>query len=178
MRTHVGVALALVLLGIGLTRAAYAGDAGVWTVASNPVWSPDGASVAWGEISPDGSRYRIETAAATAGSAPRTVYSGKAIDGDCCHALTWTRSGRFLFISNFTLLSLPVRGGRPTALFHRSTSEYLLSPNEETAAVVDGCACGHAPDKIAFVNVRGGVPRELPVAKNLSDDPVTFSPDG
>jgi Tol biopolymer transport system component len=44
--------------------------------------------------------------------------------------------------------------------------------------VVDGCACGHATDKIAFVNVRGGAPVFIPVARNVSDDPVTFSPDG
>ena len=172
------VALLLVGLAGVLAQAGSAGSADSWTISSNPVWSPDGTAVAWGEVSPAGNRYRIETAAAAAMSRPHTIYSSKPFPGGCCGALTWTRSGRILYIANFTLLSVPVAGGRPTVLFRGSTPEYLLSPNQETVVVVDGCDCGHDTDKIAFVSVRGGAPRELPVSKNVSDDPVTFSPDG
>jgi Tol biopolymer transport system component len=177
-RSHAVVASLLLVLAAALSQVGSARTADLWTINSNPVWSPDGTSVAWAEVSPNGSRYRIETAAATAMSTPQTVYSAKAVDGDCCHSLTWARSGRFIFISNFTLLSVPVTGGRATVLFHGSTPGYLLSPNQETVVVVDGCACGHATDKIAFVNVFGGAAHELPVAKNVSEDPVAFSPDG
>ncbi len=171
------VLVSAVLAGV-LTRAGAASGSDSWTISSNPVWSPDGASVAWGEVSPSGSRYRIETAAAAAMSTPHTVYSSKPFPGGCCGALTWTRSGRILYIANFTLLSVPATGGRPTVVFRASTPGYVLSPNQETAAVVDGCGCGHGTDRIAFVSLRGGAPQELPVSRNASDDPVTFSPDG
>lgn len=176
--TLVKVVLPLVLFAGVLTRAGSTSGADLWTISSNPVWSPDGRSVAWGEVSPAGSRYRIETAAATATSTPHTIYASKPFPGGCCGRLTWTRSGRIFYIANYTLFSVPATGGRPTVLFHGSTPDYLLSPDQETAVVVDGCECGHATDKIAFVNVGGGEPHELPVSKNVSDDPVTFSPDG
>ena len=169
--------LLFVLAGL-LTQADSASSADSWAISSNPVWSPSGTSVAWGEVNPAGNRYRIETAASSAMAAPHTVYSSKPFPGGCCDPLTWTRSGRILYIANFTLFSIPAAGGKPTVLFRGSTSRYILSPNQETVAVVDGCDCGHDTDKIAFVNVRGGAPHELPVPKNVSDDPVTFSPDG
>src|SRR5581483_12297432 len=153
-------------------------SADLWTISSNPVWSPDGRSVVWAGVNQAGNRYRIETAPAAAMSTPHTIYSSKPFPGGCCGPLTWTRSGRILYIANFTLLSVPASGGRPTLLFRGSTPDYILSPNQETVVVVDGCECGHATDKIAFVNVRGGAPRFLPVARNVSDDPVAFSPDG
>ena len=148
-------ALLLVVLA-SVIQVGSAGSADLWTINSDPVWSPDGASVAWGEVGPAGNRYRIETAAATATSTPHTIYSAKAVDGDCCHSLTWTGSGRiFLQIANNTLLSIPATGGSPMVLFRATASGYILSPNQETVAVVDGCGCGHATDKIAFVNVGG-----------------------
>ncbi len=168
------VALAGGLAPVGPARS----SADSWTISSNPVWSPDGASVAWGEVDPAGNRYRIETAAAASMSKPHTIYSSKPFPGGCCGPLTWTRSGRILYIANYTLLSVPAAGGRPTVLFRGSTPAYIVSPNQETVVVVDGCGCGHERDKIAFVNVRGGAPHELPVSENVSDDPVTFSPDG
>lgn len=171
-------ALFVVVFAGVLAQAGLASSSGEWTVSSNPVWSPDGASVAWAEINLARNRYRIETAAASAMAAPHTIYMSKAVDGDCCQSLSWTRSGRILYISNFNLLSVPVTGGRSTVLFRRSASGYILAPDQETVAVVDGCGCGHAPDKIAFVNLGGGAPYELPVFKNVSDDPAAFSPDG
>ena len=176
--TLVKVALLPVVLAGVLAQVGSAGSGDSWTVSSNPVWSPDGRSVAWGEVSPAGNRYRIETAAAAAMSTSHTVYSSRPFPGGCCGPLTWTRAGRILYIANYTLLSVPAAGGRPTVLFRGSTSHYILSPNQETVVAVDGCGCGHDTDKIAFVNVRGGAPHELPVSKNVSDDPVAFSPDG
>lgn len=172
-----GILLLGVVVGV-LTQAGSARSADLWTVSSNPVWSPDGTSVAWAEVSPAGTRYRIETAAAASLSTPHTIFSSKPFPGGCCGPLRWTSSGRILFIANFTLFSIPVTGGTPTVLFSRSTSDYVLSANQETAAVVDGCDCGHATDKIALVNVSGGTTRELSGPKNVSYDPVSFSPDG
>lgn len=176
--TQLKIVLLLVLLAAVLTLVGSGSSADLWTISSNPVWSPDGTSVVWAEVSPSGSRYRIETAAAAAMSTPHTIYSSKPFPGGCCDPLTWTRSGRILYIANYTLFSVPAIGGRSTALFRGSTPEYILSPNQETVVAVDGCACGHATDKIAFVNVHGGVPVYLPVSRNVSDDPVAFSPDG
>ena len=112
------------------------------------------------------------------GDAAHDLHPSKPFPGGCCEPLHWTRSNRILFIANFTLFSVPANGGAPAVLFRKSTSQYLLSPNQETVAVVDGCECGHATDKIALMNVDGSALRELPVAKNVSDDPVAFSPDG
>lgn len=176
--TLVKAALLLVALASVLTQVGSASSADSWTISSNPAWSPDGGTVVWGEVNPAGDRYRIEAATASAMSVPRTIYSSKPFPGGCCDPLTWTRSGRILYIANFTLFSVPAAGGRPTVLFRGSTPRYILSPNQETVAVVDGCGCGHDTDKIAFVNVRGGAPHELPVSRNVSDDPVAFSPDG
>ncbi len=176
--TLVKVALLLVALAGVFAHVGSGSSTDSWTISSNPVWSPDGASVAWGEVSPAGNRYRIEIAAAAAMSKPHTIYSSRPFPGGCCSRLTWTRSGRILYIANFTLLSVPATGGRPTVLFRGSTPDYMLSSNQETVVVVDGCGCGHDTDKIAFVNARGGVPHELPVSRNVSNDPVTFSPDG
>ena len=58
--------------------------------------------MAWGEVSPAGNRYRIETAAAAATSTPHTIYSSKPFPGGCCGPLTWTRSGRIIYIANYT----------------------------------------------------------------------------
>lgn len=180
MRTASLVKVVLLLVGAAgvLAQVGSAGGADSWTISSNPVWSPDGTSVAWGEVDLAGNRYRIETAAATSMSKPHTIYSSRPFPGGCCVPLAWTRSGRILYIANFALLSVPAAGGSPTVLFRGSTPEYILSPNQETVVVVDGCGCGHDTDRIAFVDVRGGARHELPVSKNVSDDPVTFSPDG
>src|SRR5579862_4089361 len=180
MRTAIVAKVALLLVALAgvLAPVGSASRTDSWTISSNPVWSPDGTSVAWGEVSPTGTRYRIETAAATAMSTPHTIYSSKPFPGGCCHPLTWTRSGRILYVANFTLFSVPATGGSPTVLFRGSTPGYMLSPNTETVAVIDGCACPGGTDKVALVNVNGGAPHVLPVAKNVSDDPVAFSPDG
>ena len=171
-------ALLLVVLAGVLPQVGSASGAELWTISSNPVWSPGGRLVAWAEVNLAGNRYRVETAVASSMAVPHTVYSSKPFPGGCCDPLTWTRSGRILYIANFTLFSVPATGGKPTVLFRGSISGYILSPNQETVAVVDGCGCGHDTDKIAFVNLRGGAMYELPVSKNVSDDPVTFSPDG
>jgi len=176
--TLVTIALLLAALAGVLTDDGSARGDDSWTIGSNPVWSPDGTSVAWAEVNAAGNRYRIETAVVSPAAPPHTIFTSKPFPGGCCDPLTWTRSGRILYVANYTLLSVPATGGRPKVLFRGSTPGYILSPNQETVAVIDGCGCGHDTDRIAFGEVRGGSLQELPVAKNVSDDPVTFSPDG
>ena len=121
-----------------------------------------------------GSRYRIVEATLSAGGALRTLISGRATDG-CCDPVLTTATGQILFVSNFTLTS--ATGGTARKLFS-STPWYILSPNRQTAAFTDGCGCGHAPDAVGLIDVRGGKPLVVPKPAGETDEIDGFSPDG
>jgi Tol biopolymer transport system component len=159
---------------VALVFAAGGVGAGTQPDATSPNWSPDGGEVAFAYM--DSSRYRI-VAAPTVGSGPiRTIYAAKNADG-CCDPMQWAAGGKILFVTNYTLMSLPASGGKPTRLFS-STPWFILSPNREVAAFTDGCGCGHAPDAVGLVNVSGGKPRVISKPAKASDEIDSFSPDG
>jgi Tol biopolymer transport system component len=143
--------------------------------AANPTWSPDGSEIAFVYV---GSSYqcRIVAASAVTGGSRRTLYAGRAADGSCGQ-IRWAAGGRILFIANYTLMSVPATGGKPTRLFS-STPWFILSPNGKTAAFENGAGQESAPDAIGLVDVRGGKPLAVPKPKNATDSIAGFSPDG
>ena len=127
-------------------------SAGDLSIDTNPTWSPDGAQVAFAYSGT--STFRIVTAPASGGGPIHTVHSGKSVDG-CCDPMLWSRAGRILFQSDFSLLSESPSGGKPTTLT-KNISWFTLSPNGETAAF-DGPG-GHSPSSIGLATTceRGG----------------------
>jgi Tol biopolymer transport system component len=168
--------LAVMAAGVvGVTAAGAVSGATGWVVYGDPSWSPDGTHVVFAY-----SRgftveaYRIVEAPAVRGPV-RTIYAAE--NNGCCDMIRWGAAGRIVFITNDTLTSLTVSGGKPTKLFS-STPWFILSPNRETAAFDNGCACGHSPDAIGLVSVRGGKRVMIPKPANVTDDIEGFSPDG
>ena len=139
--------------------------------AANPTWSPDGAQIAFARLGVPLGRVEVMNAD---GSGKHALYSSR--DG-CCEPVLWGASGRIVFVDNFQLFSMLGSGGRQKKLFE-GTPWFILSPNRETVAFDDGCGCGHAPDSIAFVGVRGGKPFVVPRPKKVTDEIDGFSPDG
>ncbi len=137
---------------------------------ANPTWSPNGKQIAYTVASSP--RQRLVTAAAT-GTGARTL---TAMDS-CCEPIRWAASGRIVFSSNYTIWSIPGNGGSPTKIADGS-NWFILSPNLETVAFIEGCDCGHAPDAVGIVGVRGGAPVIVPRPDGVSDEIDGFSPDG
>jgi Tol biopolymer transport system component len=117
---------------------------------------------------------RVETVGADGGS-PHVVAP---LQDSCCEPLAWAADDRIVDIANFTLQAVAATGGRPKSLSKASTPWFLLSPDRQTIAYDDGCACGHAADSIGLVAVAGGKPFVVPRPKNTSDSIDGFSPDG
>jgi Tol biopolymer transport system component len=141
---------------------------------SNPAWAPDGNSVAFAYATP--SRYSVATVGLSGHAPIRTIYSEKSDEG-CCDRMFWSRTGRIVFVANFTLTSVPVSGGRATHLF-RSTSSFFLSPNGETAIFDNGPGRETAADAIGLVPVGGGRTRMIPKPKHAADYAKGLTPDG
>jgi Tol biopolymer transport system component len=140
-------------------------------ISTDPTWSPNGNEIAFAE---GAATYRIVTAPASGGGAMRTVYSAKNVEG-CCEPLLWSATGRILFQSNFSLMSVRPDGGKATTLAS-NISWFFLSPNGATAAF-DGPG-GKSPSGIGLVNVSGGEPVMVPRPANAGDVVNGFSPDG
>jgi Tol biopolymer transport system component len=163
-----------IVAGSSAILAAAAASAAQQPNATSPTWSPDGSRIAFAYT--DSSRFRIVSAPATGDGPTRTLYAAKNANG-CCDPMAWGSANRLLFVANYTLMSLPTMGGKPTPRFS-STPWFVLSPNSETVAFTDGCGCGHAPDAVAMVNVRGGRPAVVAKPARASDEVDGFSPDG
>jgi Tol biopolymer transport system component len=139
--------------------------------AANPAWSPDGTQIAFAYLGVP--RGRVEVMSAADGSGKHARYSGDS----CCEPVLWAAGNRIAFVSNFELFIIDRGGGKPTKLFSQ-TPWFILSPDRGTVALDDGCGCGHSPDSVALVNVRGGKPVLVPRPKTVTDQIDGFSPDG
>jgi len=140
--------------------------------AANPSWSPDGTQIAFAYLGAP--RQWVEVMRASDGGGKHPAFVSK--DG-CCEPVLWAAGNRIAFINNFVVSSVAATGGKLIKLFG-STPWFILSPNRETVALDDGCGCGHSPDSVALVGVRGGKPLVVPRPKNVSDSIDGFSPDG
>jgi Tol biopolymer transport system component len=170
--------VALAALGTGLLLAACGGASRAAATATaqgleaaNPTWSRDGTQIAYAYIGRP--RGRVDVMSAADGSAKRARYSADS----CCEPVLWAAGNRIAFVSNFELFSVDRAGGKPTKLFS-GTPWFILSPNGETAAVDHGCGCGHSPDAVVLVSVRGGRPIAVPRPAKTNDSIDGFSPDG
>jgi Tol biopolymer transport system component len=142
-------------------------------VIGNPAISPDGRQVAYsvggGAHSP--SRLVVRD---LAGGVPRTVFS---IRDSCCDPIAYAQQRRIVFVSDYRLESVDTTTRKATLLFG-DASRFILSPNRETVAFDDGCACGHAPDAIGLVDAAGGKVTVIAKPKTATDTIDGFSPDG
>lgn len=170
--------VALAAFSVGFLLTAFGGTSGAAAPATaqrleaaNPTWSPDGKRIAFAYLGAP--RGRVEVMSAADGSGKHASYSADS----CCEPVLWAAGNRIAFVSNFELFSVDQGSGKPTKRFS-GTPWFILSPNRETVALDDGCGCGHAPDSIALVSVRGGRPFVIARPKNTSDSIDGFSPDG
>ena len=141
--------------------------------AVSPTFSPDGTRVAFAYQ--QSSSYGIATTQANGRGPLRTLYS--AANGGAPPAqVSWAGNGLILFVSNYTLMTVPDTGGKATRMF--GTPFFVLSPNRMIVAFDHGCDCGHVPDSIRLVDVRGGKPVAIPQPRDVTDEIDGFSPDG
>lgn len=159
-----------------VTAADGAHAAGGSLEAANPTWSADGTQIAFAYVGKPASERRqwLELMRASDGGDKHPAFVSR--DG-CCEPVLWAAGDRIAFIDNFQVMSVAATGGKPLRLFE-STPWFTLSPNRETVALADGCGCGHSPDSVALVGVRGGKPLVILRPKNTSDSIDGFSPDG
>jgi hypothetical protein len=139
--------------------------------AANPSWSPDGGQIAFAYFGVPLERLEVMGAD---GSGKHALYQSR---NGCCEPVLWGASGRVVFVDDYRLFTVPESGGRPTELFE-GTPWFILSPDRAAVAFDDGCGCGHQPESVALVDVRGGTPIVVPRPKNATDEIDGFSPDG
>lgn len=161
--------LPLALLALGLI--ALPANAATLPEAANPTWSADGTQIAYAELGVPNGSVRVMNAAD--GGGKRTLFTSDS----CCEPVLWGAGNRIAFVANYQLFTVGRSGGKATKLF-TNTPWFILSPNRETIALDSGCGCGHAPDSIVLMSVRGGKPFVIARPKNTSDSIDGFSPDG
>ena len=161
----------LLTAGAAVSFAGAVSSASSPAIVTNPTWSPDGSEVAFAYTS--STNYRIVIAPAAGAGPIRTLYL--ATQDGCCDPMLWSAAGRLLYLNNYSLMSLPIRGGKPTKLVS-NVSRFLLSPNSATLAF-DGHE-QQAPVRIGLVDVRGGKPTLVPGPATTIDSVDGFSPDG
>jgi Tol biopolymer transport system component len=144
---------------------------------ANPTWTSDGTRVAYANLGSSSARGELVVAYAD-GSGRHVVYKSDT----CCEPVLGAAGSRIVFVSNFQLYAVGAGGGKVTPLALSpgfNTPWFTLSPNRETIAFDDGCACGHSPDSVALVGVRaGGRPFVVARPKKTTDSIDGFSPDG
>ena len=165
---RVVVLIAVACVAAAMAGASSSGNGSV--IASNPTWSPDGKAIAFAYATSQ--TYRIVTMPVT-GGAIRTVYSST--NGGCCDPMLWSRTGRIVFVNNYSLISVAASGGKPKRLAVNA-QWFILSPNGATAAWDEAGQQG--PLGIGLVDVTDGSPTPVPRPASESDAVYSFSPDG
>ena len=167
--SHVVLLVVMAAASTALTGGAHAAGS---LEAANPTWSADGTQIAFAyEGAP---RQWLELMRASDGGSKHPAFVSR--DG-CCEPVLWAAGNRIAFIDNFEVSTVAATGGKRVKLFG-STPWFILSPNRETVALDDGCGCGHSPDSVALVAVRGGKPLVIRRPANTTDSVDGFSPDG
>jgi Tol biopolymer transport system component len=139
--------------------------------ASSPTWSPDGTQIAFAYLGARNGEVAVMNA--TDGGGKRVLYRADS----CCEPVLWAAGNRIAFVSNFELFTVGRAVGKPAKLF-TNTPWFILAPNGQTIALDSGCGCGHSPDAVALVGVRGGKPFVIPRPAKTNDSIDGFSPDG
>jgi Tol biopolymer transport system component len=164
------------LLTVGATLvavfAASVSSATTPAIVTNPTWSPNGKDVAFAYTG--ASSFRIVKVPVTGKATVHAIYSAGISEG-CCDPMLWSATGRIVFVSNFTLISVPASGGRAMRLA-TNAPWFLLSPNGAAAAFHG--ADQSSPSGIGLVSVTGGRPVLVPRPANATDILDGFSPDG
>ena len=169
----------VLLAAVVAAAAVLAGQARAEGTFLDPVWSPDGASVAWAEAPlagvPSPPNWEIWTAAADGSGAQRAAAGPALSEG--LDQIDWFAPVELAFFGNFSLFLLPL-GGQPTLVTRDIGDAFARDARgDRFAFTTSPCGQGLCPTRVVVYDPATGKRRVLGGPKVKYLDP-TLSPDG
>jgi Tol biopolymer transport system component len=165
--------LSAVLIG-AVALGASAGASTYRTVASSPVWSPDGKHLAL-VVHVKGTGYNMLEVGNADGQDARVVYSSN--DSCCGGPIQWASPSLIVFDDDYNVKTVSLKTGKVTKL-RLGFSDFAVSRNGRWIAGWADSG-GHVPQTIGIASVTGDRYSELrKPGKKTDDSQPDFSPDG